>query len=507
VFAVAKTVPLAILMLCACLARGGEPSVAPVPPETDPDIELAGRLERAFQKLAQRIAPCVVSLQVQIGARTWMEELRRMSEQPSGALPERQFEGSGVIVDAAGLIITNEHVVRGAEKVRVKLADGRSFEAKVCGTDPRSDLAMLKIAEDDAPANLVCAALADSDKVQVGQYALAIGNPFGLSNSLTVGVVSALGRSMGVNSLSSDVFYGNLIQTDAAINPGNSGGPLFDLRGKLMGINTMIFSRSGVSQGCGFAIPSNHLRKRLAALKDGREIEYGWLGVRLADLRPGQREFKVPDNKGVLVDDVIPNTPADRAGVQRGMVIVEYDGQRVAGSQDLMAAVNDTPVGQTVLLKLVDRRSAITEVKVRIGKRYTEVVRGAQDPTIERDPDGLVEDALDDAGLAAPGPDKPPADAKNGKPFSWRGMQVKELAEDVGRKRGGRIEVVRVRRGSPADRAGVYEGAVLTELKHAGSATVERFGSLDDFRRVTGVVKGPAALLIPVDGFVTVEEK
>jgi len=477
-------------------SAGVQAESAPEAPDPDPDIQLAISLERGFAKLAQRVAPAVVSLEVSVKRGNWMEELRRMGEQMN-LPPEPQFQGSGVLIDSAGFIITNEHVVRSAERIRVKLADGRVFIAEPCGSDARSDLAVIKLIGDDIPKNLPVATLADSDKVAVGQWAVAVGNPFGLSNTLTVGVVSARGRSMPAHTFSNDVFYGNLIQTDAAINPGNSGGPLFDMRGKLIGINTMIFSKTGISQGFGFAIPSNHLQKRLAYLKSGREIEYGWLGVRLADLRPGQKEFKVPENKGVLIDGVIPNTPADRAGIEQGMVILDFDGARIANSQELMGAVNETPVGRTVKVKVLDRVGRLADMTVRISKRYSEMVRASSMSP--------VRDELKNVDLEEAAPADPATKSKT--IFAWRGMQVKELPADEGRKRGGRIEVIRVKKSSAADRAGLYEGAILTELKHSGNSAIQKFGTLDDFKRTAAAVSGSAAIYTPLDGYVTIEDK
>src|SRR5579862_2762916 len=162
--------------------------------DPDPDIELASRLERGFAKLAKRVAPSVVSLQVHVKQGTWLEELRRMTDSSSAPMPQRDSKGSGVVVDADGLIVTNEHVIRGAETIKVQFSDGRVYSANVCGCDPRSDLAMVKLAGDDLPKNLTCATMADSDKVEVGQWVLAVGNPFGLSNTVTLGIVSASGQ-------------------------------------------------------------------------------------------------------------------------------------------------------------------------------------------------------------------------------------------------------------------------------------------------------------------------
>ena len=485
-------------LLCALVLNSATAGDTPVQePDSDPDIEFAVRLERGFQKLAKRVAPSVVSLEINIKPGNWMEELRRMSEQQNPPSPERKFEGSGVIVDRSGLIITNEHVVRSAERISVKMSDGRSFSAEVCGTDPRSDLAMIKLIGKNVPADLPCATLADSDKVEVGQWALAIGNPFGLSNTLTVGVVSARGRSMPAHSFSGDVFYGNLIQTDAAINPGNSGGPLFDIRGRLIGINTMIFSKSGISQGFGFAIPSNHLQKRISYLKAGREIEYGWLGVRLGDLRPGQTEFNVPDDKGVRIEGIIPNTPADRAGLERGMVILNFDEQRIGNSQELIGAVNETPVGQIVRVKAMNRAGKLAQFNVRISKRNADFVRTAG-AGIDDDAD-LDLDEDDEPKAADAGPKKTTV--------LWRGMLLKELKPEDARKRGGTLEVTRVKKGSPADRAGLYEGAIITELKHGGNAAIQKFNTLDEFRQITSLITDSAAIYIPLDGYVTIESK
>jgi S1-C subfamily serine protease len=490
-------------------------TTAAAEPAEDPDIELATRLERGFTKLAKRVAPAVVSLKVHVKQGSWLEELRRMSDQFGPLSPQRDFEGSGVIIDPAGMIATNEHVVRGADSIQVTFSDGRVCPATVCGTDPRSDLAVIRIGGDDAPKNLQSAVLNDSDAVQVGQWVIAVGNPFGLSHTFTLGIVSARGRSMRENSFNNDVFYGNLIQTDAAINPGNSGGALFDMRGKLIGINTMIYSRTGISQGFGFAIPSNHLAKRMALLKTGREIEYGWLGIQLQDLDPAKRVFNVPENKGVVIEGVIPNTPADRAGLQPMMVILSFDGHRVLNKEDLIATVNETPVGRNVKLSAIDKQGKLVEVSVRVSKRNAELVQSnqsSQSNQASRFGHLLPGDApepvdLDAAAESIDKPtDKPPLPASRNTAL-WRGMQVKELPPDDGAKRGGRIEVVRVKKGSPADRAGLFEGAVIVELKSANAPAVQKVETLDDFARATHAAAGPVMLNTTADGFITIDEK
>ena len=480
--------------------------------ETDPDIALALRLESAFQKLARRVAPGVVSLQVVMRLKNRPD----LSDYLGSGAPERDFEGSGVIVDAAGWIVTNEHVIRGADAINVKFSDGRVCKAKITGIDPRSDLAMLKLDDPNAPATLPSVKFADSDKVQVGQYAMAVGNPFGLSNSFTMGVVSARGRNMPLHSSTNDVFYGNLIQTDTPINPGNSGGPLFNLHGELIGINTMIYSSTGYSQGCSFAIPSNHLKPRLAYLKLNREIEYGWLGVALKDLKPLQNDFKVPDNKGVIIDNVIDNTPADRAGLAHGMVVLDFDGTRVGSVQELIGVVNETPVGRSVKVKVLDTSGRVADYSVRIAKRYTDVAQSRRmDSRHDAQSEALEEAEFAQETAAGSIPAKvessDPLEKLNAKLAAkstiWRGMMLKELSAEEGAKRGGRIEVVRVRKGSPADRAGLYEGAILAELKHGGDAALHKLASLDEFKRLTEKIKGSAAIYSPLDGFVTIDEK
>jgi serine protease Do len=484
-------------------ANSPQPAIA----AEDPDIELASRLERGFTKLAKRVAPAVVSLKVHVKQGSWLEELRRMNDQ-FGLSPQREFEGSGVIIDPAGMIATNEHVVRGADSIQVTFSDGRVCPATVCGSDPRSDLAVIRLTGAETPKNLQSATLTDSDAVEVGQWVIAVGNPFGLSHTLTLGIVSARGRSMPEQRFNSDVFYGNLIQTDAAINPGNSGGALFDMRGRLIGINTMIFSKTGVSQGFGFAIPSNHLAKRVALLKSGREVEYGWLGIQLQDLDPAKRVFtNVPENKGVLIEGVIPNTPADRAGLQPMMVVLSFDGRRVMNKEELIACVNETPVGRSVKLTAIDKQGKLVDVAVRVSKRNAELVQATRFGRPGEAPEPVD---LEEAVAETPENSGKPAPAlapvlKNA--ALWRGMQVRELPVEDGAKRGGRLEVVRVKKGSPADRAGLFEGAVLVELKSASNLAVQKFETLDEFSRATRGAAGPVMLNTIADGFITIDEK
>ena len=253
--------------------------------------------------------------------------------------------GSGVIVTKDGYIMTNNHVVDGAKEVKVTLQDGREFTAKVVGRDPKSDIAVVKVDANDLPT----IALADSEKVEVGDVVLAIGNPFGVGQTVTSGIVSAKNRgNMGIED------YEDFIQTDAAINPGNSGGALIDIDGRLIGINTAILSRSGGSQGVGFAIPSNLARNVMESLVKNGKVTRGYLGVVIQTITPDlAQEFNLKDDKGALVSDVAPNGPADKAGFKSGDVVTEFNGHPVVDSRRLQLDVASTAPGSKVPVTIV----------------------------------------------------------------------------------------------------------------------------------------------------------
>ena len=253
--------------------------------------------------------------------------------------PKQHGLGSGVIVSKDGYLLTNNHVVDNADEVKVALNDGREFTAKVVGKDPKSDIAVVKIEARDLPA----IELADSDKLEVGDVVLAIGNPFGVGQTVTSGIVSATGRgSLGLD-------YEDMIQTDAAINPGNSGGALVDAEGRLIGINTAILSRSGGNQGIGFAVPVNLARSVMESLvKEGRVVR-GFMGVNIQDLTPAlAKEFEVKDAKGVIVAGITPKSPAEKAGLRDGDIITQFDGKTVRDSRHLKLQVAQTRPGTSV---------------------------------------------------------------------------------------------------------------------------------------------------------------
>lgn len=254
-------------------------------------------------------------------------------------LPERfnqQGMGSGVIVSADGYILTNNHVVRGADEVNVMLSDDRTLPAKVVGTDPKTDVAVLKVDAQD----LVAAPLGNSDESEVGEWVLAVGSPFGLDQTVTAGIISAKGRQMAIAD------YEDFIQTDAAINPGNSGGPLVNLRGQVIGINTAIASRSGGNAGVGFAIPSNMASTIMEAIvKDGR-VQRGRLGALIQDLTEDlAQSFGYDSTKGVLIGDVVPDSPAEAAGLKSRDIVIEFNGKPMENANQLRMAVAATPPG------------------------------------------------------------------------------------------------------------------------------------------------------------------
>ena len=268
--------------------------------------------------------------------------------------------GSGVIISPEGYILTNNHVVEGADEIQVILNDSRSARAKVIGTDPESDLAVLRIALDKLPV----ITLGNSDQIQVGDQVLAIGNPFGVGQTVTSGIVSALGRNqLGINT------FENFIQTDAAINPGNSGGALVDIQGNLVGINTAIYSRSGGSMGIGFAIPVSTARLVLEGIVKEGVVRRGWIGVEPADLSPELREtFQTKATRGVLITGVLQNGPAAKAGIRPGDVIEEVGGQKIGSVPELLTQVAALKPGVATVFK-VQRRDNDLALTVTPGQR------------------------------------------------------------------------------------------------------------------------------------------
>ena len=268
--------------------------------------------------------------------------------------------GSGVIVSDSGYILTNNHVVEGADDIEVFLNDSRSTRAKVIGTDPDTDLAIVKIDLDRLPVIV----LGNSDSLQVGDQVLAIGNPFGVGQTVTSGIVSALGRNqLGINT------FENFIQTDAAINPGNSGGALVDTQGNLLGINTAIYSRSGGSMGIGFAIPVSTAKQVLESIVKDGQVTRGWIGVEPNDLSAELAEtFEVKTKEGVIITGVLQNGPAAQAGIRPGDVIVAIGGKPVTSVTQLLATVSALQPG-TAITFAIERKNKAVSMQVTPGRR------------------------------------------------------------------------------------------------------------------------------------------
>jgi serine protease Do len=357
--------------------------------------------------------------------------------------------GSGVIVSSDGYIVTNNHVVAKADEIKVLLnGDKREYAGKVVGTDPKTDLAVIKI---DAK-NLPTVPWGDSDKLEVGEYVLAIGNPFGLNQTVTMGIVSATGRAdVGIAD------YEDFIQTDAAINPGNSGGAMVNARGELVGINTAIFSRSGGYMGIGFAVPANMTRAVMDNLIKSGKVIRGWLGVSIQQVTPElARQFGLKEPKGALVSEVMDDSPAARAGIKSGDVIVTYDGKTIEGPSMLRNYVAQTPIGREAKVEVL-RDQKKTTLGVKIGEQPKET---------DEAPDGE-----EDGGGAKGG--------------ALTGVETRALTPEVLRQLGlppgsAGVVVSGVAGGSPAEAAGLQPGDVITELNR------QPVRNLADYRRLAG---------------------
>jgi serine protease Do len=322
------------------------------PIDATADIASARSLSRAFQRVAKRVEPAVVHV-------TQLSKQRIVQRDFFGRAisvgPEQLRQtglGSGVLVSEDGFIVTNNHVIRGADIVRVKLVDGREFEARVIGRDEQLDIAVVKIDGTGFPY----AEFGDSDQIEVGEWVIAIGSPFGFSSTVTSGIVSAKGRSLAPRE--GDLYFQDFIQTDAAINPGNSGGPLLDLEGRIIGINSAIATRTGAYEGLGFAIPSSMVRSAMENIRANGRVVRGFLGVQMR---------AAPEAAGILVDEVTPGGPAERAGIRAGDVIVRYQGRQLDEPR-LRNAISLTPPGTGVSVEVMRAGEALT-VTVTVGDR------------------------------------------------------------------------------------------------------------------------------------------
>jgi serine protease Do len=440
------------------------------PPSPAPAVKTAappGLNQPSLANLVESVKSAVVNVDVQARAR--MPQLppemsqdffERFFGGPGGPdfrapqqAPIRQGSGSGFLIDPNGLVLTNNHVVEGAVNIRVKLDDGRSFDAEILGRDPLTDIALLKLKGD--AKNLPYAKLGDSDAMRVGDYVVAIGNPFGLASSVSAGIISARARDIRAGP------YDDFLQTDAAINPGNSGGPLFNLSGEVIGINTAII---GGGTGIGFAVPSNMAKALVPQLQKG-EVLRGWLGIGIQDLTPDlAKALNVPGERGAVVAEVNPGTPAQKAGLEAEDVVVALDGQPIESAKDLTRSVGFKRPGTAVALT-VYRQGKKQDFRVELGRRPDE-------PGMRRQAPGREEEENTSEKLGLGFQDVDPR----------MGANVREGAA-----------IVQVTPGSPAERAELRPGMVVVE---AGGKPVR---NAQDLYRALKDAKSGSTLLLRID--------
>jgi serine protease Do len=432
-------------------------SFAPTTP--GPDVQTASALSSvemtltplSFADLAEKLKPSVVNISTTKtvrgrGARSPFGQGTPFEryfggddffERFFGDVPQREFKqrslGSGFIISQDGYIFTNNHVVEQADKILVRLSSNKEYEAKVIGRDAKTDIALIKIKPGES---LQVAETSDSEKLRVGEWVMAIGNPFGLQQTVTVGIVSAKGRVIGAGP------YDNFIQTDASINPGNSGGPLFNMNGKVIGINTAIVAQG---QGIGFAIPINMANHILADLKSKGKVTRGWLGVSVQDVTEEiARNLKLKEQGGALVADVFKNDPADKAGLKTGDVITAINGRAIKDTHELLMKIADLRVGDSVSVKIV-----------RDGQERTLTIRVAE----RKDAPELA--AVRDGGEAF-------------------GMSVQEITPEIAQHLGLAIKkgliVVDVQERSVAEEVGIQPQDIILQVNKVKVTTLKEFG-------------------------------
>ncbi|MBI5394617.1 MAG: PDZ domain-containing protein [Verrucomicrobia bacterium] len=448
-----------LLALATCLCASPALFAADTP--GNGDLAVARQLQNAFEKVAETVSPAVVVITVMqradsddMSAEEMLEYFFREHKWPERSprkkLPDNhppvleQAEGSGLIVRADGYILTNAHVIEGAEKITVRLKDDRKFTATVVGSDDRTDLAVIKINEKNLPA----ARFADSGKVRVGQWAIAIGAPFQLDYSFTVGFVSAKGRS-GLMSRGSSA-YEDYIQTDASINPGNSGGPLVNIESEVIGINTLI---RGLRTNIGFAIPSTMARGVADQLIANKRVIRPWLGVEIASVSDADelREYLKGPKEGVLIRSVVPAGPAAKSDLRQSDIVTAVAGHTVRNTKELQQAVLGTRIGDSITLDVF-----------RDGKTLKVAVKTAEMP---------VEKKI----AAVESKDSPAARART------YGLTVHKLTPEIAGRFGATLTegvvVAAVEDNSPADAKGLQPGDVITEVDHKTVRTVKEFNA------------------------------
>ncbi len=436
-----------------CVALVAAPTMATARPESLPS---------SFSYLAKKVLPSVVNITVEKevpqNAGGLEDFLRRFDprapEEPDKPLPPRKeaASGTGFVIDAKGIIVTNNHVVENADKIMVHFQNGDDYDAELVGTDPATDVAVLRI---KPKHKLTPLTFGDSDKAQVGDWVITIGNPFGLSGTVTSGIISARNRNIQSG------LYDDFIQTNSSINPGNSGGPMFNLDGEVIGINTAIFSPSGGNAGIGFAIPSNLAKSIVTQLIEKGKVKRGWLGVAFQPMtRETAESLGLEDDNGALVSSVTSGGPAEAAGIQSGDIIIKYNGKDVTKRQRLPGLVANTPIGSKVPVEVL-----------RKGKHKTFTVKIA-----ERD-EAKIRASMGEGGGPGAGPGE----------LALLHMTLGALTTEVRQSLGidksveGAV-ILNVERDSNAQQAGLRRGDVITSV------------SLEDVKSPEDVVKRVAAL-------------
>jgi serine protease Do len=435
-------------------------------------IDRDPKLGNSFAPIVQKVIPSVVQVDVTakstngrgLGSSDMQDQLRRffgrgfqIPEQPE--TPNQNALGSGVIISSDGYILTNNHVVENSKTIQVTLNDGRKLSAKVIGTDPQTDVALLKI----EASNLEPVTLADSDSAQVGDTVLAIGDPFGLGTTVTEGIISAKNRTRVTSGDADEDF----IQTDAAINPGNSGGALVDIEGRLIGINTSILSRSGGNQGIGFAVPANLCRWVADSLVTKGKVERGYLGVHIQTLTPElAKAFKVSRVDGAVVTDVTPNSAAEQAGFKSGDVVVEFNNKPIESADQLKLQVAETPPGSAIPVQ-VDRSGQVMNLNVTL-KELTADALAKNEPNVSRGDHGAL------SGVEVSNLDR---DAREELriPNTVRGTLITQVEPS-----------------SPAYEAGLRENDVILEINR------QPIQSTEDFTRATAGKGGSGETLVKI---------
>ncbi len=424
-----------------------------------------------FVELAKKNKPAVVNISTtkvvapraqpnapfgQSGKNPFDDFFEHFFNQSPGRPQTARSLGSGFIISDDGYILTNYHVIAGADEIKVKLSDSREFKAVAKGGDEKLDIALLKI---DAKGHLPVAVLGDSDSLEVGEWVMAIGNPFGLSQTVTAGIVSAKGRVIGSGP------YDDFIQTDASINPGNSGGPLFNSNGEVVGINTAIIAGG---QGIGFAIPVNMAKEILPQLKEKGKVTRGWFGVVVQSVTPElAQSFGLSESKGVLVSQVVKDSPAEKAGLKSGDIILEFAGKPIHEMQELPRLAANMPVGKKAVVKIL-RNGKVEEKTVLI----EQMKEGGEEGTVVQGKLGFIATELNS-----------------------------ELAGKLGIRETKGVIVVEVKPGSPAEEAGMAPGDIIAQIENAPITTMADFKKAVESRKTGSILRlllrrGDASLFI-----------